>query len=309
MRHLLFASLLLFLANPLMAQTKIEVAAPQIAVADIHLEEEAFDFGVIKEGENASHKFTINNKGNKELIIEKVRTTCGCTSSMLGSKNVPPGGTTEVELIYNSKGRPGGFSKAAYIHSNDPDEPQKKLTISGRVEKQLKPAEISLEESVDVGVIGAGGKKEIELKIANAGDQDLIITEIKEGQLTTTGDSPPTIAGGGSYNLKLSISPGKKGVLNDTITIISNVGRKEVKISGYAVEDSSRGILISNWSTGGQLRIKNDAFSNIKLLGIEGSGSLSKEEIGEGEEAVLRLTAPQERGDTEVILKIAVPVH
>ncbi|MBU0566701.1 DUF1573 domain-containing protein [bacterium] len=302
---LLTTCYLLLLSRPVPAQATAQGSAD---APDIRLEEEAFNFGIIQEGEKAHHKFIISNKGNKELIIEKVRTTCGCTSSMLGSKNVPAGGTTEVELIYDSKGRPGGFSKTAYIHSNDPDEPQKKLVISGDVKKKLEPAKISLEESVDVGVIEAGRPNRIELKIANTGGQDLIITQIKEGRFTTTGDSPPTIAGGSSYNLSLSISSPKKGVLSDTIAIISNAGRKEVAISGYLLE-GSRGILISNWSKNSlhQLRIKNEAFPKIKLLGIEGPASLSKEEIGEGEEAVLKLAPPKDGREAELILKIAIP--
>jgi len=235
--YLLLTTYLLFLVHPVLAQ-------PALDAPDIYTEEDSFNFGLIEEGEKPDHKFIVGNRGNKDLAIERVRTTCGCTSAILGSKTVAPGQTTEVKLTYDSKGRPGKFNRQAYIHSNDPDEPAKKITISGDVVKRTpEPAKISLEGSLDIGVIEAGNPNRTELKITNAGGQDLIILEIEEGRHTTTDteDSPPTIAPGSSYNLKLSISSPKKGVLSDTIVIISNAGRKEVAISGYLLE-GSRGI-------------------------------------------------------------------
>ncbi len=70
----------------------------------ISISEEEWDFGRIKEDESPVHIFTIKNIGREELIISRVRASCGCTATMLSSDNIQPGKSAELKVTFNPVG-------------------------------------------------------------------------------------------------------------------------------------------------------------------------------------------------------------
>ena len=56
------------------AAVPVKQGQPEIAV-----EEKSYDFGKVKEGTNVEHVFKIKNAGESEPVIERVRSSCGCT--------------------------------------------------------------------------------------------------------------------------------------------------------------------------------------------------------------------------------------
>lgn len=63
-----------------------------------------FDFGKVKQGEVVKHIFTIENTGNKDLLIKEVLAECECSSTAFTTSPIPPGSTGEVEMIFNTTG-------------------------------------------------------------------------------------------------------------------------------------------------------------------------------------------------------------
>jgi len=64
------------------------------------------DFGTINEGEKVTHVYQFKNTGAVPLIIETVRPSCGCTAPNWSKEPIPVGGTGEVEVVFDSKGKP-----------------------------------------------------------------------------------------------------------------------------------------------------------------------------------------------------------
>lgn len=97
--------------------------------------ENQYDFGIVKEGEIVSHTFKFSNKGKATLQIKDIKTSCGCTAALISDKEIPPGkqGTLKVEL--DTKNRQGRMSRTITVVSNDPEEPNKILTIYAEVTK------------------------------------------------------------------------------------------------------------------------------------------------------------------------------
>jgi uncharacterized cupredoxin-like copper-binding protein len=93
------------------------------------------DFGKVKEGDVVDYTFNFTNKGNAELQIRKVKTSCGCTAALVSDKTIDPGkdGTLKVEL--DTKNRVGKMSRRVTIYSNDPTNPDMVLTIFADVQK------------------------------------------------------------------------------------------------------------------------------------------------------------------------------
>jgi uncharacterized cupredoxin-like copper-binding protein len=105
----------------------------KIQQAKIQFIESQHDFGVVAEGKVFDHTFKFINAGKTTLEIKDVKTSCGCTAALLSSKKIEPGkeGTIRVEL--DTTNRLGRMSRNITVVTNDPEEPNKILTIFAEI--------------------------------------------------------------------------------------------------------------------------------------------------------------------------------
>jgi hypothetical protein len=101
---------------------------------DIQFDETICNFGTIGQEEKLTHVFKFRNVGGGELTIEKVRSSCSCAATLLSSQQIPPQGTGEIKVTFNSEGYVGKINKSIFVHSNDPAEPVVKLGIKAMVQ-------------------------------------------------------------------------------------------------------------------------------------------------------------------------------
>lgn len=105
----------------------------------IQYESEKFNFGVIDEGEVVKHVYKFKNTGNEPLIISNAKGSCGCTVPKWPQEPIPPGGSGEIKVEFNSKGKPGPQSKRVTVTANtNPTETY--LEIAGEVKGKAQPA-------------------------------------------------------------------------------------------------------------------------------------------------------------------------
>ncbi|MDR4498979.1 MAG: DUF1573 domain-containing protein [Candidatus Scalindua sp.] len=97
-----------------------------------------FDFGKMFKGEKVEHIYAFENRGDEVLEISRVKTTCGCTAAMVTDKILQPGERGEIKALYNPGSFTGKVKKSLIVMSNDPDSPHYKLTLSGKVEEELR---------------------------------------------------------------------------------------------------------------------------------------------------------------------------
>lgn len=118
------------------------ITLAQYANAHISFETDTHDFGrITEEGGNVSYKFVFSNLGNEPLIISNVQSSCGCTSPDWTRKPVLPGEQGFVMATYHPLNRPGAFTKAVKVKTNDPDNLEVTLTITGDVVPKPKTIE------------------------------------------------------------------------------------------------------------------------------------------------------------------------
>ena len=109
------------------------------------IEKKSHDFGTIEEGVQATVTFTFKNTGNAPLILNSVKASCGCTTPKWTKEPVAPGAEGTITAIYNSKGRPGNFTKTITIQHNG-EGGTEFLTIRGVVNKaapEVKPTVVA----------------------------------------------------------------------------------------------------------------------------------------------------------------------
>ena len=76
------------------------------------------DFGKVSEGEKVGYVFTFENQGTANLIISSATTSCGCTVPEYDSRPIPPGGTGNLEVVFDTSGRNGMQTKTITVKSN-----------------------------------------------------------------------------------------------------------------------------------------------------------------------------------------------
>ncbi|RKZ28333.1 hypothetical protein DRQ36_10595 [bacterium] len=108
-----------------------ETGGPQPKIV---LGEQRFDFGYSPEGFFMVHAYKVKNEGEAELRIQRVRTTCGCTSAPMKKMQLAPGEDTEVTVIFNSTRYRHSTSKSAIITSNDPVNRSVRVTFTANMD-------------------------------------------------------------------------------------------------------------------------------------------------------------------------------
>ena len=109
-----------------------EPAVPVGPTTTMSFGELEFDYGVIDAGEKVNHKYKFTNSGSEPLIISNAKGSCGCTVPNWPKEPIPPGGTGEIDVVFDSKGKKGKQSKRVTITANT-NPAQTFLTIKGEV--------------------------------------------------------------------------------------------------------------------------------------------------------------------------------
>ncbi len=107
---------------------KEKANAPKITFDDL-----VFNFGTINEGDKANHSFSFVNEGKSDLIIRKIKPSCGCTIVKPSSEIIKPGEKGTLDIAFNSAGKKNKQNKSITIITNDPANSQVVLRITGTV--------------------------------------------------------------------------------------------------------------------------------------------------------------------------------
>ena len=189
--------------------------APKIA-----FDERVYDFGVVEPEDKPHHYFTFKNTGQVDLVISKVKSSCGCTAALLSEEQIPPGELGKIEIKFDPRGRRGKQQKTVSIHSNAENESVIQLTIQGVVKASVEVAP----EQIFFGSVNNQEVYEKRIRVLGAGDGKLKITHVETSSAFLTGEiSPPQLGEIITYEVKIVLHSGAPvGKLEETLTIHTN---------------------------------------------------------------------------------------
>ena len=98
---------------------------------EIWFEEQIHDFGEIQKDGDGSWSFAFTNLGEEAIVINRVRSTCGCTVPQWPKEPIEPGASSEISILYDTS-KTGTFLKSIIVYSSAANSPVK-LQIRGRV--------------------------------------------------------------------------------------------------------------------------------------------------------------------------------
>ena len=94
------------------------------------------DFGTMLQNTTKEVNFPYTNTGKRDLVINFVRSTCGCTAVQEGNKVIKPGETGSIKAVFSGGTYNGKQTKAIYVYTNDPKNSEVVLMITGEVTPQ-----------------------------------------------------------------------------------------------------------------------------------------------------------------------------
>jgi len=98
---------------------------------EIFFAQSTYDYGEIEEDSEGLYVITFKNIGDGAIVINRVRSTCGCTIPSWPRKPIESGEEGEIEVKYNTA-LLGSFMKSVYVYSTAANSPVK-LTVKGKV--------------------------------------------------------------------------------------------------------------------------------------------------------------------------------
>ena len=98
-----------------------------------NVNEKAHDFGDIPQTQKAEYDFIVTNTGHDNLIIRKVKASCGCTAVTPEKKVLASGESTSIHVAFDPRGKSGRQSKTITVITNDPKNSNVLLRIVSNV--------------------------------------------------------------------------------------------------------------------------------------------------------------------------------
>jgi hypothetical protein len=92
-----------------------------------------YDFGTLRHGAIATYQLELSNGGKEDLIIRKIKTTCGCTAGTPDITVIPAGGKSNISVAFNTFGREGRHKHTVTLITNDPENTYLFFHIGGEV--------------------------------------------------------------------------------------------------------------------------------------------------------------------------------
>ena len=99
---------------------------------EIKFEKVVHDYGDVPFNGNGECEFRFTNTGNEPLLIQKPKSSCGCTLPSWPQEPILPGESEAIKVTYRTN-RAGIINKTVTVTSNAHKNPTVVLRIKGRV--------------------------------------------------------------------------------------------------------------------------------------------------------------------------------
>ena len=117
---------------------KAQDAKNQIG-AEIEFEKVIHDYGDVPYNGDGTCEFRFTNTGNEPLLIQKPKSSCGCTIPSWPNEPILPGESDVIKVTYKTN-RVGMINKTVTVTSNALKNSTVVLRIKGRVLEQASEA-------------------------------------------------------------------------------------------------------------------------------------------------------------------------
>ncbi len=133
------------------------------------------DFGTVAKAAKTEYRFVFENPYSQPIHVRNVRTSCGCTTPIIETEMVPPGGQGSILAKFNTGTHSGARSATVTVTFDQPNFGEVQLNVKGyiRTDVVFQPGEVSF------GSVSQGESKSVEILVDYAGKPSWQITNIR----------------------------------------------------------------------------------------------------------------------------------
>lgn len=174
-----------------------------MAAQRISAKHEVIDCGSVLYEQPVTAKFELRNKGN-ELIIDTVRTSCGCAIASYPRGSIMKGDNFTVEVTYDAR-QLGHFEKEVAVYSNASDKPfylkmkgvvvDKLIDFTGKYDYTIGSVRTD-NNNIEFDDVNVGDMPIQKIHIINSGSESVSPVVMHLPDYLTASVSPTTIAPG-----------------------------------------------------------------------------------------------------------------
>ena len=89
----------------------------------IQFDSPAYDFGKVMSGQPVNHTYYFTNTGSQDLVLNNVQGTCGCTVVTDWARQVKPGASGHISVVFNTANYNTPITKLVTVTCNDRSRP------------------------------------------------------------------------------------------------------------------------------------------------------------------------------------------
>lgn len=108
------------------------LAGAATAQPRLKIRSDRFELGKVPKETSVSHSFLFRSIGSDTLIIDEIKTGCGCTLAGLERNRLAPGDSMWVSVCWDTGKKRGPTGSYPYVFTNDPDSPAR-LFLTGTI--------------------------------------------------------------------------------------------------------------------------------------------------------------------------------
>lgn len=130
---------------------------------------DSWDFGHVAQNVRVSHEYLIQNVGTDTLFMERIRPTCGCTTTPPIKDRLAPGEQIPVEVTFSTGKFSGHVRKTLQVISSDAVNGYTSIELSAIVGELPPSVGLAPESGIRFDRLVAGQEQEAKATLTNLG--------------------------------------------------------------------------------------------------------------------------------------------
>ena len=194
--------------------------------ADKMFEVREHDFGVVARGSEQQFRFEFTNLYEEDVHIERVRSSCGCTSPTLEKSQVSTFQKTAIMATFNTRTLQGAQGATLTVFFDKPYRAEVRLLVKGFI----RPDVVFQPGSVQFGDVMLGTPVERSVVIQHAGAANWEIRDVRSvnGFYQVFLKDRTVTAGRVDYRLLVRLTEkAPPGYLNDQLILVTSDGQNQ----------------------------------------------------------------------------------
>jgi Protein of unknown function (DUF1573) len=179
------------------------------------------DFGTVAVASKTEFQFPIYNTFSSDMHIARVNASCGCTTPIVDTPSIPPGGSGSITARFNTGTFKGKKGATLTVVIDKPFYSEVRLRVDGYIRQDM----VFHPGSIDFGKVNQGDVAVKSSKILYAGRSDWHIDDVRSNQSWLLPELKQISRNGGQATYELSVTLKENaptGFFQDEIVVLTN---------------------------------------------------------------------------------------